>query len=66
MVYPANGMPVCPALVEGRKITASYYYRSAKFFMFSHNPQKQKCRNKFLELIREHYNISEKDINYVP
>jgi len=54
------------ALADARKLHAAYYYRSAEFFMFSDNPDKQHYRNTFLRLVREHYTIDGKDYHAIP
>ncbi|MFZ5354645.1 MAG: alpha/beta fold hydrolase [Bacillota bacterium] len=54
------------ALLEGRTLHAAYYYRSAEFFMFSDNKDKQKYRNRFLELVRQYFKLSDKDYSMIP
>lgn len=51
---------------SGKKLHAAYYYRSAEFFMWANDPQKQPTRKQFLHLVREHYNLSEADIHNIP
>lgn len=53
-------------LEEGVKVRAGYYYRAAEFFMWSSNPNKKPTRQKFLELVREGYEISENQHHLVP
>lgn len=54
------------ALLEGRKLNAAYYFRSAEFFMWRNDPLKQPTRQKFLGLILEHYGVKESDRCAVP
>ena len=49
------------ALAEGRKLHAAYYFRSAEFFMWRDDPAKQPTRQKFIQLVLEHYGIKESD-----
>lgn len=54
------------AEAKGKKLNAAYYYRSAEFFMWADDPQKQPARRKFLQLVREHYNLSDAYIQSIP
>jgi alpha-beta hydrolase superfamily lysophospholipase len=54
------------ALAEGRKLHAAYYFRSAEFFMWRDDPAKQPTRQKFIQLVLEHYNIKESDCYAIP
>lgn len=54
------------ALIEGRKLHAAYYFRSAEFFMWSDDPTKQLTRQKFLQLVLEHYDIKESNCYAIP
>lgn len=51
---------------KGKRLNAAYYYRSAEFFMWADDPQKQPVRKRFLQLVREHYNLDEADIHKIP
>lgn len=53
-------------LEKGVKVRAGYYYRAAEFFMWSTNLNKKPTRQKFLELVREGYEISENQHHLVP
>ena len=53
-------------LLQGRKLHAAYYYRSAEFFMMSDDPRKVPTRNKFLQLALEYWKIKESDRFSIP
>lgn len=54
------------ALAKGKKIRAGYYFRAAEFFMWRDDPDKKPTREKFLELVREGYNITDEQRHLVP
>lgn len=54
------------AIVEGRKLHAAYYFRSAEFFMWRDDPAKQPTRQKFMQLVLEHYDIKESNCHAIP
>jgi pimeloyl-ACP methyl ester carboxylesterase len=54
------------ALSEGRNLHASYYFRSAEFFMRQDDPAKIPTRKKFLSLLWEKYKIDESDRIAIP
>jgi pimeloyl-ACP methyl ester carboxylesterase len=54
------------ALSEGRKINAAFYFRSAEFYMPEGDPDKKATRQKFLDLVREHYGIKESQYFSIP
>jgi pimeloyl-ACP methyl ester carboxylesterase len=54
------------ALADGRKLNAAYYFRSAEFFMWRDDPAKHPTRQKFLQLILEHFGIQESDCYSIP
>jgi hypothetical protein len=45
------------ALHAGSKVKAAYYLRIAEFFIFAGDPDKRIIRKRFLELIRQAYQI---------
>lgn len=53
-------------LENGEKVRAGYYYRAAEFFMWQSNPNKKPTRQKFLQLVREGYEITEDQHYLVP
>ena len=53
-------------LSDGMKLEATYYYRSAEFFMFSDDPGKIGVRKKFLDLILQYYGIGEGHRHLIP
>lgn len=54
------------ALGKGEKLQAAYYLRSAEFFMKEDDPDKKKTRQKFIQLIRDYFSISEKEYFEIP
>lgn len=54
------------ALAKGDKIRAGYYFRAAEFFMWREDPDKRPIRSKFLELVREGYNIKPEQRHLIP
>ena len=52
-------------LEQGDKIRAGYYYRAAEFFMWNDDPKKQATREKFLQLVREGYGITDEQHHLV-
>ncbi|MGD0856084.1 MAG: alpha/beta fold hydrolase [Dehalococcoidia bacterium] len=54
------------ALAEGRKINAAFYFRSAEFYMKESDPDKKPTRQKFLDLVREHYGIKNSQYFSIP
>lgn len=54
------------ALEKCKKLQAAYYFRSAEFFMEKDNPDKEETRQKFLQLIRDYFNISSNDCFKIP
>ncbi len=54
------------ALAEGRRLHAAYYFRSAEFFMWRDDPAKQPTRQKFLQLVLEHYGVKASDGHAIP
>jgi len=47
------------ALQRGERLKGAYYLRSAVFFMFDNDPRKQPTRRRYIQLMREHFGVSE-------
>src|SRR5215470_8453977 len=47
------------ALQRGEGLKGAYYLRSAVFFMFDNDPRKQPTRRRYIQLMREHFSVSE-------
>jgi alpha-beta hydrolase superfamily lysophospholipase len=54
------------ALTEGNTLKASYYLRTAEFYMTANHPQKQNYRKQFISLMQEYFNISDEQPYIVP
>jgi pimeloyl-ACP methyl ester carboxylesterase len=54
------------ALAMGQILKAAYYFRSAEFFLSAGDPERKPTREKFVQLMREHYSIQPSDQHRVP
>ncbi len=50
----------------GSKVKAAYYFRIAEFFIFAGDPDKSIIRNRFLDLIRQAFQISDTSHFLIP
>jgi len=54
------------ALERGERLKGAYHLRSADFFMLSNDPRKQSTRRQYIQLMREHFGITDSDHFDVP
>ncbi len=54
------------ALKKGEKMKAAYFCRAAEFFMRIDDPEKKIMRQRFLQLIRTHFDVSENEFFEIP
>jgi len=54
------------ALTRGEKLEGAYYIRGAEFSMFANDPRKEPTRRRFIQLMRDQFDIAESDHFAVP
>ena len=54
------------ALAKGQMLKAAGYLRSAEFFLPAGDPQRKPMREKFVQLVRDHYGVNAGDQHRVP
>jgi len=54
------------ALAQGHNLKGAFYLRAAEFFLFPDDPIKQPTRERFLQLIKTHYGVTEADHATIP
>lgn len=54
------------ALTNGQQIKGAFYLRAAEFFMFPTDAAKRPTRERFLQLIKTHYGVTETDYSTIP
>ena len=54
------------ALANRQQLKGAFYLRAAEFFMFPSDPVKRPTRERFLQLIKMHYGVTETDHSTIP
>lgn len=54
------------ALQQNRPLASAYYLRTAEFFVWADDPQKHPMRDRFVQLMRQCYDISEDEQYQIP
>jgi len=54
------------ALTNDQSLKGAFYLRAAEFFMFPSDPVKRQTRERFLQLIKTHYGVTEADHSTIP
>jgi pimeloyl-ACP methyl ester carboxylesterase len=54
------------ALQQNRPLAAAYYLRTAEFFVWADDPQKQPMRDQFIQQIRQCYDIDKNEYYQIP
>lgn len=54
------------SLTNGQLLKGAFYLRAAEFFMFPADAAKRPTRERFLELIKTHYGVTEADHSTIP
>ncbi|MDQ2904995.1 MAG: hypothetical protein M3Y81_15765 [Chloroflexota bacterium] len=54
------------ALTEGQRLKGAYYLRAAESFLFPDDPAKRPMRERFVQLLLEHYDVRERDHASIP
>ncbi|GAB4370832.1 MAG: alpha/beta hydrolase [Elainellaceae cyanobacterium] len=54
------------ALRQGQILTSAYYLRTVEFFVWPDDPQKRPMRDRFIQVMRECYNIAENEYCQIP
>ena len=53
-------------LSEGQMLNAAVYFRAAEFFMMAGDPDKLPTYERFVQMVRDYYGISESDLHLIP
>jgi pimeloyl-ACP methyl ester carboxylesterase len=54
------------ALKRGQRLKGAYYLRSAEFFMFANDPRQQSTRRQYIQLMREHFGVTDRNHFNIP